>query len=68
MNCLEPLMLGSYVLEGSVTEKRLKRTMNFEVEGSTTGYADYKLLTAKFKRDYLEDKYGRVLFKTVIEE
>ena len=65
---LEPLMLGSYVLEGSVTEKRLKRTMNFEVDGSTTGYADYKLLTSKFKRDYLEDKYGRVLFKTVIEE
>lgn len=65
---LEPLMLGSYVLEGSVTEKRLKRTMNFEVDGYTTGYADYKLLTSKFKRDYLEDKYGRVLFKTVIEE
>lgn len=65
---LEPLMLGSYVLEGSVTEKRLKRTMNFEVDGNTTGYADYKLLTSKFKRDYLEDKYGRVLFKTVIEE
>lgn len=65
---LEPLMLGSYVLEGSVTEKRLKRTMNFEVDGFTTGYADYKHLTSKFKRDYLEDKYGRVLFKTVIEE
>lgn len=65
---LEPLMLGSYVAEGSVTEKRLKRTMNFEVDGNTTGYADYKLLTSKFKRDYLEDKYGRVLFKTVIEE
>ena len=29
---------------------------------------NYKLLTSKFKRDYLEDKYGRVLFKTVIEE
>ena len=65
---LEPLMLGYYVLEGSVTEKRLKRTMNFEVDGFTTGYADYKHLTSKFKRDYLEDKYGRVLFKTVIEE
>jgi len=65
---LEPLMLGSYVLEGSVTEKRLKRTKDFEVGGYTTGYADYKLLTSKFKRDYLEDKYGRVLFKTVIEE
>lgn len=65
---LEPLMLGSYVLEGSDTEKRLKRTKNFEVDGFTTGYADYKLLTSKFKRDYLEDKYGRVLFKTVIEE
>ena len=65
---LEPLMLGSYVLEGSVTEKRLKRTKDFEVGGYTTGYADYKLLTSKFKRDYLEDKYGRALFKTVIEE
>ena len=65
---LEPLMLGSYVLEGSITEKRLKRIRNFEVDGYTTGYADYKLLTSKFKRDYLEDKYGRALFKTVIEE
>ena len=65
---LESLMLGSYVLEGSVTEKRLKRTKDFEVGGYTTGYADCKLLTSKFKRDYLEDKYGRVLFKTVIEE
>jgi hypothetical protein len=65
---LEPLMLASYVVEGSITEKRLKRIRDFEVDGSTTGYADYKLLTSKFKRDYLEDKYGRVLFKTVIEE
>lgn len=65
---LEPLMLASYVVEESITEKRLKRIRDFEVDGSTTGYADYKLLTSKFKRDYLEDKYGRVLFKTVIEE
>lgn len=65
---LEPLMLASYVVEGSITEKRLKRIRDFEVDGSTTGYVDYKLLTSKFKRDYLEDKYGRVLFKTVIEE
>ena len=65
---LEPLMLASYVVEGSPTEKALKRIRNFEVDGFTTGYADYKLLTSIFKRDYLEDKYGRVLFKTVIEE
>ena len=65
---LEAIMLASYVVEGYITEKRLKRIRNFEVDGFTTGYADYKLLTSKFKRDYLEDKYGRVLFKTVIEE
>lgn len=65
---LEPLMLASYVVEGSPTEKALKRIRNFEVDGFTTGYADYKLLTSKFKRDYLEDKYGRVLFKNIIEE
>ena len=65
---LEPLMLAPYVVEGSPTEKALKRIRNFEVDGLTTGYADYKLLTSKFKRDYLEDKYGRALFKTVIEE
>ena len=65
---LEPLMLAPYVVEGSPTEKALKRIRNFEVDGLTTGYADNKLLTSKFKRDYLQDKYGRVLFKTVIEE
>lgn len=65
---LIPLMFGPYVLKGSTTEKRLKRIWNFEIDGYTTGYADYKLLTSKFKRDFLIDKCGRVLFKTVIED
>ena len=47
---------------------RLLSIRNFEVAGFMTGYADYKLLTSMFKRDYLEDKYGRVLFNTVIGE
>ncbi len=42
---------------------RLLSIRNFEVAGFMTGYADYKLLTSKFKRDYQEDKYGRGLFK-----
>jgi hypothetical protein len=65
---LGPLMLGSYIIEGSISEKRLKRIRDFEMNGYTTGYADYKLGTSKYKRDFLVDKYGRVLFKTIIEE
>lgn len=58
-----PYIMWRFVEEGSEAEKDIKLLNDLDVNGMTTGYANYKLLTSKFKRDCLRDKYGKKLFK-----
>ena len=60
---IQVYLLWPYVEEGSPAEKDLKRYRYYVTDGFTTGYADEKLLTSKFKRDCLKDKYGKLLFR-----